>query len=189
MNSCKSVLAAGDAPSDTTFGSKTVGLFLSQRSLRSQRVTQANPAIRRSAEYRTPLLSSEEADLRRAAIDVSKGAQADLTTATMVQKPRSVLGPKPTFVRFAANALFGPKPTKLLHRSECRLLSAARHNDGEGLCSLEGFAEDHLVVAYSPEIANTCFFFIAVLSVELACQREVIRARRVYDQDALPLFL
>ena len=68
----------------------------------------------------------------------------------------------------AANGRSEPKLAKLFHRSERRPRSALRQNDGGGLRLLEGFAEDHLVVAFCPKVADTGFFFVAILSVELA---------------------
>ncbi len=48
-------------------------------------------------------------------------------------------------------------------------------------------AENHLVIAVGPVVADACLFFVAILGIKLACQSEIVRSRRVHDQDALPL--
>ena len=101
----------------------------------------------------------------------------------------SGLSAKRSLVQCAANGRSEHKLAKLLHRSERRLRSTPRHKDGGGLCFLEGFSEDHFVIAVGPKVADSRLFFVAILSVELARQCEVVSARRVYDQDALPLVL
>ncbi len=56
----------------------------------------------------------------------------------------------------------------------------------KGKRQLQRFSEDDFVISVRPEIADARFFFITVLSVELARERKVIASRRVYNQDALP---